>query len=233
MNIAFIFSMYDEHDLIKQSISNIKTEFKNAKIYIIQSDDGSSKIPEDLEYFCKLPNLAAKYDRLIYPAMSICRNFSHGFSKVYADTLELDLIIALTGDTLIYDVRNFVKSIVNLMIDDKFLLISKAIGQNFHSQDNTGNIIVEARNQTLEILDFACCLFVLNAKFAQEYELFSNIPVVNKYCSEQCLGDSLLNSIGIELYHKHTRLLNESNIYDAYYFNNGIKYHAKNGRPGR
>lgn len=241
MRTAFIITMYDEFSLVLESIKNIRKTFNDAEIIVVQSDANTknNELNEikllSNEFIC-LENLGEKYSRFALPSKAITRNISTGVKKLYEKNTEFDLIVILTGDTLITDADSFHRRYIDMINNQWVSMVSQAIGQNFHSDsDNPENGIFGGRYQDNNTTDFACCLFLLDGKFARETIAFSNILITNKWTSEQCLGDELVRAVGSpENFKKRVGILNGASPTIAYSYNDGIIYHAKtNGQPSR
>lgn len=241
MKTAFVITMYDEFNLVLESIKNIKSVFNDAEIIVVQSNaeienDELNEIKLLSNEFICLENLGSKFSRFALPSIAITRNISTGMKKLYEKNLEIDLVVILTGDTLITDANSF-KRRYSDMVNNKWIsMVSQAIGQNFHSDnDNPEKGISGGRYQNYDTTDFACCLFLLDGKFAKETIAFSNIFITNRWTSEQCLGDELVKAVGsTENFKKYVGLLNSSTPTIAYSYDDGIIYHAKtNGQPSR
>lgn len=242
MKLGLIISFYDEHQIVIETLKNVKSIYDNTVIVTVHTDNGSpSKYLDEIKnksnfYFC-LNDLSKIYDKNSYQAKTISRNFSYGFSKIYEITNSLDIICACTGDTLIYD-SNFIQKIYDKLLNgNKKAAVSQAIGQRFHAA--TDNLIDKKENRVQDIFttDIMPQLLLIEGKFAFNTRCFSNIQVTNNWTSEQCLGDELkscLSKNSNNLFHENIVRLNEGNIFNAYAFADGIIYHAKNnGNPGR
>ena len=114
------------------------------------------------------------------------------------------------------------------MIEEKKVaMISQAWGQTFWSSD--GQL---TRLQGEDLPDFACCIFVIDGQFFKDTKCFTQIEVTNEYTSEECLGEELVKHLPEGNFREHISLLN-TNPYAAYSYNDGVMYHARNGKPGR
>lgn len=237
MRPAFIITMHDEHDIVQASISNILKNYDDAIIQVVHSYDGSSFSNDKVRYH-QLGNLYGAISNSRLPAHSVCRNLSLGFSNLYNQNESYDIIIALTGDTLIGDPTSFERRAAEMKSRQTVAFVSQAVGQRFHANtDNPDVGITCGRLQTDQTTDFACCLFIIDADFAKKTKVFANIAITNDFTSEQCLGDELLRALGTTdpaVFHKNVSRLNSRSPHIAYSYNDGITYHARtNGRPGR
>ena len=240
MKPAFIISMYDEHAFVKQSIDRIVKVFPDSTIVVVHSHngmdfayDGSKNI-----HYLKLSDLAKTVSRYSLPSSAICRNFSAGFLRLYEIEADHDLIVALTGDTLVTDAASFNRRLLDLRSRDKSAAVSQAVGQLFHADsDNPELGIVGGRPQNEDTTDFACCLFMILGDVARAKGAFTDIKITNQYTSEQCLGDELMRVLDVyngQDFHSKVIRLNEKFPREAYSYSDGITYHARtNGAPGR
>jgi len=223
--------MFDEHEEVFQTVAELSKI--NCKIFLIQSDDGSSRLETyDVYHKSKLSNLESGLDdKRKLGSSCICRNMSAGFSKAYATARELEeipqLVIGVTGDTLITDSFSFVRRFNQMQKDKKLAMVSQAWGQTFWGREAILN-----RPQGEWCADFACCLFLVDGKFFIDTACFTNIKIINEYTSEECLGTELVKHLPEGNFREHISLLN-TNPYAAYSYNDGVVYHARNGKPGR
>jgi hypothetical protein len=237
MRVGIGISMFDEHDIVLRNIQSIKEEASiDPYFVVVHSDDGglneSLEIIKDLvdQYFL-VSDMSKEFPNHFYQARCVSRNFSKIFSSFYAAP-QMDYYVALTGDTLITDPTNFNRLHEVMRDKEKVACLSQAIGQRFHAstdnlKDKSGN-----RYQHDRITDFMPQLFLLEGEFGMTTKCFSNIEVTNELTSEQCLGDELLSHIEGDFHEKVHRLNWMNNSY-AYAYNDGVVYHARNGKPGR
>lgn len=223
---AFLISMYDENECVISSCIEINSIYPDADIYICQSDSGYDLDISDLKNvkWYKLPDLSEKIEKIKLPSNAICRNFSFLFTK--CNEKKYDLIVALTGDTLIYDATSFKRRYEDMKLNNKIALVSRPLHQREHSSDG----VLWSRFVDYQMWDFICCLFLVDGKFANESKVFTNIKITNEYTSEQCLGDELKEKIGSM---EKISFLNIDNPTQCYSYCDGIKWHAKYGGPGR
>lgn len=230
MKLGVVISMYDEHDVVKNSINEIKSKYKDAVISLVHSDDGVELNFKNLvKSYEKLSDLSKLYNRFECPSQAVCRNFGVGFTNLYK-TNDYDLITAFTGDTSITDASNFTRMYDQMKSINKVAMVSQSIGHNFHAaDDDPPNNVVEGRPQSENIHDFACTLFFIRSTLIQT-KPFSNIEVTNRWTSEQCFGDELSKHVDYSLVGR----LNANNPRYTYYYRDGISYHATHGgKPGR
>lgn len=194
MKIGFIISMYDEIDVVKNSIKNIKL-FKSP-IVIIQSDpkDSSKVITSDsVDFYEKLPDLAGSKEEYLKersgskgattPVKSVTRNYKHAFDV--SKKFDVEWWIVILGDVLISNLTGIEKLIQQIISDDKSIGITRAVGQIFMDNDNKPTRI-QHKNTT----DFMPQFFIVKSNLIQD-GLFSKFQITNKFATEQCLGDEV------------------------------------------
>jgi hypothetical protein len=232
--------MYDEFDVVSQTIKNIRSVNINSKIVVVQSEcKCETSILNDIQIlsdkFIVLSDLSEKYDRFELPSQAICRNISIGNTELHKLD-SFDCIAILTGDTLITDAESFIRRYKQIKDYNFIGVVSKAIGQNFHSSFDDPKIgICGSRYQNSNTTDFACCFFMLDGEIAAKYKAFCNIQITNKFTSEQCLGDEMLKLVDndITIFNNKIGVLNKEFPDKAYSYSDGIIYHAKSGSPSR
>jgi hypothetical protein len=242
MNLGLIISFYDEHNIVLESLKNIKKICENVTFIAVHTNDNVDsealrEIKQQSNFYFSLDDLSKIYDRNSYQARTISRNFSYGFSKIYQLVDNVDIICACTGDTLIYDANFIKKTYFEFLNKNKKAAIAQAIGQNFHAASDNLIDKKESRYQDINTTDMMPQLFLLDGKFAFNTKCFSNIEVTNVWTSEQCLGDELKSQFENNTdksFHDNIIRLNEEELFNAYSFKDGVVYHAKNnGIPGR
>lgn len=236
MKVGIIITMYDESSIVIHTVRQIKSIFKDSEIILVHSDNN-----ENSKTFDTIKSLSSEYIKL--PDMSgeivlenvnpiILRNFNTGFKKLYESSDKYDLIVALTGDTLIHDASSFIRRAKEMKKNQWIAMVSQAVGQDFHAMSADGSRIIEGRHQSETTTDFACCIFFLNGEWALKHQAFSNIEMTNKWSNEQCLGDEILKFLGDKNFHKHVGRLNSKKPKKAYSYDDGIIYHAMHdGKP--
>ena len=123
MKIGFIVSMYDEIDVLNETITNLRKY--DCKIIVIQSDPGNEEMILD-ESICdkyeKMPDVAGnreEYAKIIEEKkegkgemigpIALTRNFSRGFTLI--QDFDVDYVITITGDTKITNPEGITKII--------------------------------------------------------------------------------------------------------------------------
>jgi hypothetical protein len=222
--------MYNEYETVLKSIECVKNSDIAPYVIVIHSSNSSDnkKIKDLVDVYRVLPNIEKEVPKQQVPAYSLCRNYGLGFSILYKNGFEYDLLVALTGDTLITDTDSFKRRLIYLENTKNLALVSQAIGQYFNAAtDDIENGKQLNRFQFKGITDFMPQLFFLDGKFAKEKKLFSTIKITNKYTSEQCLGDELLKKIDNNFF-EDVGILNHNNTADAYAYNDGVVLQYKN-----
>jgi len=223
MEPLFLITMYNEFSVVRNTVSNIRKEFSNALIFVVQSDNGSGNIIESVDRFEVLPDLSKEYRHHKLAANAIARNYSYLFKK----SLELDClsktIVAITGDTLITDPSVIMRIDADMRRQNKVLACSQALGQNFHAVDSDPeNGRCGGRFQFEGISDFMPQFFVVSGAFVAHTRAFENIEVVNEFTSEQCLGDEFQRCVK-GLFSDNALVLSKN----AYDFSDGINYQVR------
>lgn len=198
MKIGIVISMYDEIDVVKETISNLKNE--NTKIVVIQSDPGKKEMQLD-ESICdkyeKMSDLSGgreEYSKIVQEKkegkgemigpIALTRNFSRGFTIIR--DFNIDYIIAITGDTKILNLKG-IKKIINRMEKRKKIVGgTRTIG--FSMYDEFGKFTqFQHRNITNIMPQF----FLANVDSVRK-GLFCNTQRTNRYTTEQCFGDEIV-----------------------------------------
>lgn len=217
-NVVFCITMYNEVNTVQFNINTIKKQFFGSKIIVIQSE--SDRKIEGADIYEVLPNLAGTVPIHELPAAAVTRNYNLAFSKLYNTYFSAPYIVAITGDTLISDIKGLDRIYRQMLDNKKVLAVSQAIGQDFHSSSSNPPSICGGRYQFDGISDFMPQFFIVEGNFAYRTKVFSNIQITNKYTTEQCLGDEFC---------KHGSFKDQVLILSklAYGFSDGIKYQTK------
>lgn len=227
MRVALLQTMYDEHENVFNNIKETSSIYRDAVCLVTHSFDKESSILGQIKlnsYYNSLQNLGNSLERLKIPAYSISRNYADLFNRLYLLNYNVDLIVALTGDTKLTDVNSFTRRYDEMKKHNYKLYACQAKEQVFWTKDKT-----LTRFQTKNIADFMPQLFFVDGSFAIETKVFSKIKITNEYTSEQCLSDAFLidgefNDIG---------RLNKEKSNWADYTDGVIWQCLTNGRPGR
>jgi hypothetical protein len=232
MKIGIIISMYDEIDIVKETISNLKN--KNTKVVVIQSDPGNKKIELD-ESICdkyeKMSDVSGgrdKYAKIIEEKkegkgeiigpIALTRNFSRGFSLIR--DFDIDYVIAITGDTKITNLKGITKIIEKMKKDNKIIGGTRTIG--FTMYDEFGKF---TQFQHRKITNIMPQFFLADINSVRK-GLFCSIKKTNKFTTEQCFGDEI----------NHFCIENNLKFFETFYricdygyprFINGIHYNPE------
>ena len=236
MKIGFIISMYDEIDKVNETIKVVKR--KNCPVIVIQSDPKNQNEilnHELVDHYELLEDLAGNKERYkeerahmdrgtTIPAYALSRNYSHGF--ISAEKFDVDWWVAILGDVEISNLVGIEKTIEKILLNNKQIGITRAVGQIW--PDNNFQF---TRKQKKDTTDFMPQFFIVNAEPIKK-KLFHNIQVTNKYASEQCLGDSILqycknNSID------YNKIVYSISDYAYPKFIEGLKYNPVQARLPR
>lgn len=232
-NVAICISMYREYQTVEKSLMEIRRHYKDqAYCIVVQSRSGSklNNIKKLADQVFILPDLSRKLETHKVSSFALTRNFGKAFSILYSVAREWKYIVAMCGDTLISDAENFDRRYEDMQNQGKLACISQAIGQNFHAPDaDPVHGICGGRFQLPGITDFMPQLFIVEGKIAVEKKAFAEIPVVNEFTCEHCLGDEL-NRVLEGKFHENVIVLNPSNVIlaqNAYGYNDGTSFHVR------
>jgi hypothetical protein len=197
MKIGFIVSMYDEIDVLNETITNLRKY--DCKIIVIQSDPGNEEMILD-ESICdkyeKMPDVAGnreEYAKIIEEKkegkgemigpIALTRNFSRGFTLI--QDFDVDYVITITGDTKITNPEGITKIIKKMEKNNKIVAGTRTIG--FTMYDEFGKFTQFQHKNITNIMP----QFFIAKIDAVRNGLFCNIVRTNKYTTEQCLGDEI------------------------------------------
>ena len=233
ITLAVLTTFYDESLTVARTLDNIDAHPNVVGYGWAQS--GASAIPAWVSttrkpgFFLPLSDLGREYDRYELPARAITRNYANLFETLRHSVKmrrmpRPDYVVALTGDTLLKDLSGIYWIIHQMEARPGVVLgVSKAVGGDFHRADRTLEQINcgmgGGRSQHMACSDFMPQLFVVNFFFV-EVGGFCNLPVSNRWTSEQCLGDAAVWSNG-----KPAGQYVFSEL--AYGFNQGVEYHVR------
>ncbi len=197
MKLGFIISMYDEIDVVKETITNLRKY--DCKIIVIQSDPGNKEMILDksiCEKYEKMPDIAGsreEYAKIIEEKkegkgemigpIALTRNFNKGFTIIR--DFDIDYVIAITGDTKITNLKGIKKIIKKMENNNKIVGGTRTIG--FTMYDEFGKFTqFQHRNITNIMPQF----FLANIDSVRN-GLFCNTERTNKFTTEQCFGDEI------------------------------------------
>lgn len=227
MKLAVLQTMYDEHDNVLNNMLEVMSRYKDPLFFVTHSFERNSDALEKIKrasYYNALPNLGGTMDRMKLPAHAVSRNYSDLFRRLYEVNKEVDLIVALPGDTKITDAGSFWRRYEEMQQRGYKLYACQAKGQVFWSNDKILN-----RVQTDDVADFMPHLFFVDGKFAFRSRVFSEIPVINEYTTEHCLSEAFLKCADL----KDIGRLNPVAINWLSYTDGVVWQIMSNGEPGR
>jgi len=220
--IGIVITMYDESDVVAQSIMNCSTH--NTTIVVVHSDnlvkDGNLEYIKENSIYVSVSNLGKELNVHEIASAAICRNYNIGFNKLYDECDNCDIIIGINGDTLIKDLDK----VINIVSSGYLGYVLQAKGQPFYDKNDRPGIDAPSRIQTDDIADIMPQFFMFNGKFAYENKLFTKIVNGNKYTSEENLGNEILRVLGSQFKEKIKRIHENPNVYN---YHEGIDMQVK------
>jgi hypothetical protein len=217
LKIGFVITMYNEYWTVLQSINNLKKTKNNIKCVVIHSSDDTTnnyleQIKSNSDFYQALPNLGGSVHKDDLPSISLCRNYSAGFTKLY-ELDDFDFVIGLTGDTLILNVDDLISKVKLNKIGN----VLQAKGSFFWQSNEKSELGHRAtRFQGFDCTDIQPQLFIFDGEFAKDNKLFTNIEITNYRTSEQCLGDEINKHI-TNYKESICRLHENINVYDFHH----------------
>jgi hypothetical protein len=198
MKLGFIISMYDEIDIVKETITNLRKY--DCKIIVIQSDPGNKEMILDgsiCDKYEKMSDIAGnreEYAKIIEEKkkgkgemigpIALTRNFNKGHLLI--QEFDIDYVIAITGDVKITNLIGITKIINKMNKQNKKIGGTRTIGYTMF--DEFGKF---AQFQYKDISNIMPQFFISNIKSVRE-GLFCNTERTNKYTTEQCFGDEIV-----------------------------------------
>jgi len=194
MKVGFIISMYDEIETVKKTVDVLRQN--KCPIIVIQSDPSDlSKVLESnlVDHYEKLADLAGSKEEYLKersnlkdattPVKAVTRNYSAGF--VATKKFDVDWWVAILGDVTISNINGLQKIIQKMLQNNKFIGITRAVGQAFLDNDKKHN-----RTQNNDTTDFMPQFFIVKDDLVKQ-GLFTKIDITNLYTTEQCMGDEV------------------------------------------
>ena len=196
MKIGFIISMYDEIDIVQNTVDVLKQN--KSPIIVIQSDPQQpEKLLEQnqVNFYQKLSDLAGSKEEYLEerddhnakeattPVKAITRNVKAGFTA--SQNFDVEWWVVILGDILISNLKGIKKIIQKMIQENKLTGITRAVGQVFRDTNNE-----LTRIQKDDTTDFMPQFFIVNSSLIKK-GLFSKLHITNLYTSEQCLGDEV------------------------------------------
>lgn len=213
MKIGFVISMYDEIDIVKETIANLKKH--DTKIVVIQSDPGNQEMVLDsslCDKYEKMPDIAGgreKYEKIVEEKkegrgemigpIALTRNFSRGFTLIL--DFDIDYVVAITGDVKINNLNGILKIIEKMKKNEKIVGGTRTIGYTMYNEEGKFTQFQHRR-----ITNIMPQFFIAEINSVKK-GLFCNIKRTNKFTTEQCIGDEI------------TRYCEENNLefFDIFY----------------
>lgn len=230
MMIGFMISMYDEIEIVKNTIITLKQN--NCPIIVIQSDPQQpDKLLESnqVDHYEKLSDLAGSKEEYLQerddnnmkaattPVKAITRNFKVGFEKT--KNFDVDWWVVILGDVLISNIEGIREIITQMNSEKKLIGITRAVGQVF--KDNNDELTRIQKNNTT---DFMPQFLIVNSSLIRN-GLFSKLNITNPYTSEQCLGDEV-NRYCLENNTSFKNLVHIVSNYAYPQFISGLQYNS-------
>lgn len=196
MKIGFLISMYDEVDIVQNTVNILKQN--NCTIIVIQSDPQQpEKLLEQnqVDFYQKLSDLAGSKEEYLEerdddnpkevttPVKAITRNYRAGF--VASQNFDVDWWVIILGDISISNLKGIKKIIQKMIQQNKLIGITRAVGQIF-IDDN----YEFTRIQDSDTTDFMPQFFIVKSDLIKN-GLFSKFIITNHYTTEQVLGDEV------------------------------------------
>ena len=192
--LGLLVTMHDEIEQVAETIGRLRPRL--ARVLLVRS--GTDLVPDDwgqhLDYCELLPDLSADLSRWELPAASIARNYARLFQEA-AKFPEVDWWVAITGDTVLLHEYGLERAIRDAYDKGCALACCRALKQDFHAASLTLEDLEAGkgggRRQTTDLSDFMPQLFMVSGQAVAE-GAFQEIPITNRWCSEQCLGDAFV-----------------------------------------
>ena len=192
--LGLLVTMCDELAQVSETIGRLKPRL--SRVLLVRS--GLEPAPDDLEQqldcYMMLPDLVTDLSRWELHATSLARNYSWLFQEA-ARFPEVDWWVAITGDTVLLHEYGLERAIKDACDKGCCLACCRALKQDFHVASLTLEDLKAGkgggRRQTTDLPDFMPQLFMVSGQAVAE-GLFHEIPITNRWCSEQCLGDAFV-----------------------------------------
>jgi len=197
MKIGFVISMYDEINIVNETIKKLHEH--NCIIIVIQSDPGDKKKivnSETCDFYEMMSDVSdgnyrekiekehkERKPEFVGPK-ALTRNFSKGFSII--KKFDVDYVIAITGDTKITSLEGILKIIKNMDNANKMIGGTRNVGYDMWGEDGELNRFQD--KESTQIMP----QFFITPIFAVKNGLFCEISRTNKYNTEQCIGDEII-----------------------------------------
>ena len=223
--IGLAILMHEEVSQVAETISRMKPRTK--RIVLVRT---GTEIPKDweehLDKYDLLPALMPETSKWEIPSVAITRGYSL-LARVAAGFEDVDWWVFLTGDTVLLHEYGIERAIADAAGKDCVLACCRALKQDFHAAGLTIEDLEAGRGggrkQTTDLADFQPQLFMVRGDAIRE-GLFHEIPVTNRWCSEQALGDAFTDYMGPEWRKRRHVYATAAGEYA-----DGVVFHAKYG----
>lgn len=231
--IGLLITMHDEVQQVAETLHRIKVRRHEdgsrigglGPVFVVRSGDGPlPEMPDKPDRFELLPDLGKDLNKRELPATAITRNYSRLF-QMASECEDVDWWCAITGDTVLLHEYGVERAIADAAGKGCVLAACVAYGQEFHKAEWTLEDLEAGkgggRKQKSGTTDFMPQLFMV----AQEaVPAFCEIPVTNRWTSEQCLGDAFTAWAGTD-WRKRRHLY----AVQAASYADGVVHHARYG----
>ena len=221
--LGLLITMHDEVDQVDETLSRVGPRLVQS--LVVRS--GSEPLPKtNPSRFELLPDLGGVLSKWELPAASVTRNYEALF-KMAAGTDGVDWWVAITGDTVLLHEYGLERAVADADGKGCVLAACCAYGQEFHRADLTLEELEAGggggRKQRAGTSDFMPQLFMVKGE-AVRAGLFSEIPITNKWTTEQCLGDAFVAWAG-----EDWRARRHLYAVKAASYSDGVVHHARHG----
>lgn len=198
LKIGFVISMYDEIEMVNESISCFKKN--DCKVIVIQSNPGNkekevvsnqcdeykmlSDVTGSKQNYQKMRELDGTDVPYVMGAIAIPRNYNYGFSLI--KNMDLDYVVGINGDIQITNLVGIKKIIEKMKESQKTVACTRYVG--FLTFNEQGKLIEFLDKNNTQIMPQ---FFIVDHKAVKE-GMFCNIKTTNKYSTEQCMGDEIV-----------------------------------------
>ena len=224
--LGLLVTMRDELQQVGESVHRLGPRL--TKVVVVRS--GVEPLPEGfpaVHRFKLLPDLADSLLKWEAPTASLCRDYGVLFSAA-ALFEEVDWWVAITGDTVLLHEYGLERVVSDAVGKGCVLACCCAYGQDFHRADLTiedlGAGKGGGRKQVAGTSDFMPQLFFVAR---EAVGAFAEIPITNRWTSEQCLGDAFVAWAGEDWRTKRHVYSTEAAAYA-----DGVVHHARYGSGG-
>ena len=222
--IGLAILMYDEVSQVAETVSRVKPRTKRIVLARTGTEvpEGWAEHLDHCDLLWALPELS-KWE---IPSAAITRGYAH-LARAAAKFDDVDWWVFLTGDTVLLHEYGLERAIDDAARKDCVLSCCRALKQDFHAAELTLEELEAGkgggRKQTTDLPDFQPQLFMVRGDEIRR-GLFHEIPITNRWCSEQALGDAFVE-------HMSSEWRKRRHVYatEAASYSDGVVYHARYG----